>query len=247
VPPPIRRTVLLLALALLGLAAAPGLHADDAAGGNTDGDAASDARSGWAPRAGETAEALGIQGDPVVGARTYETCAVCHGSDGAGRPDGTFPIIAGQHDTVIVKQLVDMREGRRRNPVMEPHVHALIDARELADLAAYIGTLPAPANNGKGKGDGLALAEGQRLFARDCTGCHGPSAEGNAERFVPALAGQHYAYLLRQVRAIAGGRPRDAHPVMAETVAIYRDAELRAVVDYVSRLKRPARGESPAH
>ncbi|UCE86906.1 MAG: c-type cytochrome [Deltaproteobacteria bacterium] len=232
--PSSRRIVLLLALAALALAPGEASRSEAASAGSAEADAA----RGWAPESGETAQALRILGDPRAGARTYETCAVCHGEGGSGRADGTFPAIAGQHTTVILKQLVDMRAGRRRNPVMEPHVRALVDARELADVAAYIATLPPPPDNGKGMGDAEALAEGARLYARDCTGCHGARAEGDAARFVPALAGQHYAYLLRQVRAIAGTRQRDAHPVMAETVAAYRDAELRAVLDYVSRLKR---------
>jgi cytochrome c553 len=142
---------------------------------------------------------------------------------------------------VIVKQLVDIREGRRRNPVMEPHARAMVDASELADLAAYIETLPLSEDNGKG--DGKALDKGRRLYKRDCERCHGPRGEGDAARFVPVLARQHYGYLLRQTRAIAGARARDAHPVMAETVTGYRDAELRAVVDYVSRIETSPRGE----
>jgi cytochrome c553 len=188
-----------------------------------------------APDSAETAQALRIQGDPGAGSRTYETCAVCHGPEGAGRADGTFPAIAGQHEAVIIKQLVDMREGRRRNPVMDVHARDLMDARELADVAAYIATLPAPRRNGQGAGD--ALDEGRQLYLRDCSGCHGQSGGGDAASFIPSLVGQHYGYLLRQVRAIAGGRRRDAHPRMAETVASYRDADLRAVVDYISRLE----------
>ncbi len=187
------------------------------------------------PRPTKRRRPFGSQGDPEAGGRTYETCAVCHGPQGAGRADGTFPAIAGQHETVIVKQLVDMREGRRRNPVMDVHARELMDARELADVAAFVATLPAPRGNGQGAGD--ALEEGRRFYLRDCSGCHGQRGEGDAASFTPSLVGQHYGYLLRQVRAIAGGRRRDAHPRMAETVASYRDADLRAVVDYISRLE----------
>jgi cytochrome c553 len=164
----------------------------------------------------EAAQALKLVGDPVEGARSYVRCAVCHGPRGEGRSDGTFPALAGQHPSVIIKQLVDIREGRRRNPVMEPHARELIGPQE-----------------------GTALETGSRLYQRDCLACHGAAGQGDAERFVPVVAGQHYAYLLRQIRAIAGARQRGAHAAMARIVAGYRDAELQAVADYASRMGRP--------
>jgi len=185
----------------------------------------------------ETAEALRLKGDVEAGAQAYETCAVCHLPSGAGRDDGTFPNLAGQHSGVLVKQMLDVRRGRRRNPVMQPHVE-LGDLREIADVAAYIATLPR--TGGGGIGDGAALAEGQRLYTRDCAGCHGARGEGDAARLVPVLARQHYAYLLRQLRDIAGKRRRDSHPEMTAAAGLYSDAELQAVADYAGRLDPPS-------
>lgn len=186
------------------------------------------------PVAGELERSLALAGDPEAGARAYETCAVCHLPSGAGRPDGTFPVLAGQHASVIIKQIVDIREGRRRNPVAQPHLLALAGPQEIADVAAYIAALP-PVEEA-GVGDREDLDEGRRLYERDCAGCHGSRGQGDASRFVPRIAGQHYAYLLRQLRNIAGGRRRDAHPGMFDVARRYRDAELQAVADYVSRI-----------
>jgi cytochrome c553 len=182
-------------------------------------------------------EALAVPGDAEAGAVAYRSCAVCHLPDGGGRTDGTFPQLAGQHREVIVKQLVDIREGRRRNPVMAPFAEALVDAQELADVAAYIETLPlpdSPAPNG-----GPADPEGRRLYQRDCQGCHGTRGEGDPTRFVPRLAHQHERYLLRQIRAIAAGRRDNAHPEMERLVSEYSDAELQAVVRFTKRLPGP--------
>jgi cytochrome c553 len=55
------------------------------------------------------------------------------------------------------------------------------------------------------------------------------------------LAGQHEAYLLRQIRAIAGGRRDNAHPEMQRRVSRYTDAQLQAVVDFAARLPGPER------
>ena len=181
--------------------------------------------------------ALEIEGDPEAGSDTWRTCAVCHGDDGAGSTDGSFPQIAGQHRTVLVKQLVDIREGRRRNPVMEPFARHLIDAGEIADVSAHLGKLPIPHGNGVGEGDDLEA--GGQLYTRDCAGCHGDRGQGDAGRFVPVVAGQHYAYLLRQMRAIAAGRRANAHPLRVGAAVDSSDAELRATADHLSRLEWP--------
>ena len=59
----------------------------------------------------------------------------------------------------------------------------------------------------------------------------------------PVLAGQHYKYLLRQIRDIAAERRRNANPDMVKVVKNYSDEELIAVVDYMSRLSWPERQE----
>jgi cytochrome c553 len=45
---------------------------------------------------------------------------------------------------------------------------------------------------------------GASQFGRHCARCHGPQAEGDAGRGVPALAGQRFAYLVRQLANFAG-------------------------------------------
>ena len=43
--------------------------------------------------------------DADTGARLYAQCAACHGADGAGSSEGSTPRIAGQHYSVLLKQL----------------------------------------------------------------------------------------------------------------------------------------------
>jgi cytochrome c553 len=214
----------------------PGAAAAGGPGGGTGAAAAGGPGGGPGAAAAEDAlaEVLARDGSPARGKAAYATCAVCHLETGAGRSDGTFPRIAGQHERVLVKQLVDVREGRRANPVMKPHADALLDAQEIADVAAFVAALPPPSE--VGRGEGSDLARGESLYRRDCAACHGERGQGDGDSFVPMLAGQHYAYLLRQIRAIGAGRRGNAHPVMEALAARYTDAELRAVVDYAGRL-----------
>ncbi len=188
---------------------------------------------------GEKELALTLKGDVVNGEEAYEICGGCHLPSGSGRPDGTFPQLAGQHKSVVIKQIADIRAGRRDNPIMYPFAKTLTDQQELADVAAYIQTLPIPSDNGKGEGGALEL--GAKLYARDCVVCHLDHGQGDAEKFFPVLAGQHYKYLLRQINDIAEGRRRNANPDMVKVVKTYSPAELDAVVDYMSRLEWPER------
>ncbi len=74
----------------------------------------------WNAQEGEKSEALKLKGDAKRGEEAYEVCGACHLPSGAGRPDGTFPQLAGQHTTVLIKQMADIRAGLRDNPTMYP-------------------------------------------------------------------------------------------------------------------------------
>ncbi len=190
---------------------------------------------------GEKELALTLEGDIENGEEAYEICSGCHLPSGAGRPDGTFPQLAGQHPNVIIKQMADIRAGRRDNPIMYPFAISLIDQQELADVSAYIQTLPIPTDNGKGPGTNLEL--GKELYDRDCVSCHGDKGEGDAAKFYPVLAGQHYKYMLRQIHEIATKKRRNANPDMVKIVEKYTEEEQDAVVDYMSRLTWPERSK----
>lgn len=192
----------------------------------------------------ERAAALDLEGDPARGKEAYKVCAACHLDSGAGRADGTFPQLAGQHSSVIIKQVADIRAGVRANPVMHPFSTTLTDPQELADVAAYIQTLPVPADNQKGSG--TELAEGQKVYEKHCASCHGKKGEGDAAKFIPVLAGQHFAYVLRQAQDIRDGKRGNAHKDMAKVVKKLGDKELTAVADYLSRLATPAPEAAPA-
>lgn len=200
----------------------------------------------WNAQEGEKIEALHKKGDVKAGKEAYEVCGACHLPSGAGRPDGTFPQLAGQHATVIIKQIADIRAGLRDNPTMYPFAVTLSDAQELADVAAYIQTLCIPTDHGKGKGDAALLKQGADLYAKECVSCHGKNGEGDAQKFYPVLAGQHYKYLLRQVTEIRDGKRRNANPDMVKIVKKYNDQQLDAVVEYMASISMPGSMCKPA-
>jgi cytochrome c553 len=171
------------------------------------------------------------------GKNTYELCASCHEKSGWGKEDGSFPVIAGQHRSVIIKQLIDIRARNRENPTMFPFSgdDVIGGAQGLADVAAYVSQLPKTASVGKGNGE--KIGKGEILFKEKCVACHGAKGEGNADSFFPRIQGQHYAYLLRQLQWIRDGRRKNANPAMLALIKKLDDASLSAIADYISRVK----------
>lgn len=189
----------------------------------------------WNAPYAEKTSALGLQGDRARGEAAFVICQGCHRVGALGRADGSYPRLAGQHATVLIKQLTDVRSGRRGNPKMLPFAdHQALSVQDVADIAGYLQALPVPANQGQGAGDDLA--RGSKLFAADCAICHGTQGQGNAAKFYPRISGQHYRYLLREGRMIRDGQRRNANPEMIEVISRYSDDEIAAVSDYMSRL-----------
>ena len=199
----------------------------------------------WNTPYAEKRAALTLKGDVDAGREAYQAdCASCHQPTAGGNPDGSIPQLAGQHTTVVIKQLADIRAGLRENPTMYPFAMQLTDAQAMADVAAYIETLCIPRGAGQYEAPDAAkqIAYGKMLFDKDCTLCHQPSGDGVKEKFYPVLAGQHYAYLLRQLVDIRDGRRGNAHPAMVKVVAKLDDPQLVAISAYQASLASRPRG-----
>ncbi len=94
----------------------------------------------WKATAAEALEALHIDGDVEEGEEIYTVCAACHQPTGWGDPLGVFPQLAGQHTTVLIKQISDIRAKNRDNPTMYPFAMQIEGAQDIADVCAYIQT-----------------------------------------------------------------------------------------------------------
>ena len=189
------------------------------------------------------------------GIAVYEVCSACHTTEGWGSKDGTFPQLAGQRDTVIVKQLSDIRAKNRDNPTMYPF--ALPDEIKnaapevgggpyaIAVVALYISKMLMTPDNGKGP-DGLDLKKGEKLYKDNCVKCHGPTGEGNEEKFYPKIQGQHYKYIVRQFQWIRDKKRRNANPEMVEQIKNFSDEDMKNVINYVSRIPVPKERLAPS-
>ncbi len=232
---------------------------------------ASGAALAWNEGGGEQDEALKIlldlkqkmPNDPKLkekvrkdGIAVFEVCSACHTTEGWGTKDGTFPQIAGQHDTVIIKQLADIRAGNRDNPTMYPFAlpQEIKNAAPevgggpyaIAVVANYIANLPMNPDNGKAPKGEANLERGKQLFKDNCVRCHGPNGEGSEEKFYPKIQGQHYKYMLRQFEWIRDGKRRNANPDMIKQIKNFTDQDMRDVIGYVASIPVPKEKLAPS-
>ncbi|MEY2687864.1 MAG: hypothetical protein RL375_2062, partial [Pseudomonadota bacterium] len=168
----------------------------------------------WARQTAELVAVLKLKGDTAQGRDIYRHCSGCHRGGGAGVGDGTYPRLSGQHREVLLKQITDIRAGIRFNPKMEPFAarHA-VTLQEIADIASFLSdAVPDEPNS---MGDAALARRGESRYKQlGCVDCHGQRGEGHGARFYPAVAGQHYPYLLAEMQHIQTGQRGNSHPDM---------------------------------
>lgn len=184
--------------------------------------------------------------DAEHGKEDYKLCASCHGFDGAGSRLVNAPALAGQEDWYLQRQIRNFRAGIRGADSRDTHgqsmalmTKGLTSDETIADIVAYIGTLPKARPPITVSGD---KADGKNHYAT-CAACHGAKAEGNAALNAPALATLDDWYQVRQLQLFKDGS-RGAHAddvygqQMRPMAAVLADDKaMRDVVAYISSLR----------
>ncbi len=179
-------------------------------------------------------------GNGVKGKELSTTCAGCHGEQGISAMPNT-PSLAGQLPTYTYKQLQDYKTGSRADDMMAPLAAGLSD-QDMADLAIWFGSLPAPKN--KAGKESLKTAEqlvnqgdGKRTVP-SCFVCHGRNGEGE-KMDIPALAGQQADYFAATLNAYKNGtRHNDVYSRMRLISQQLSEAEIRELAQYYQQLSR---------
>lgn len=80
-------------------------------------------------------------------AKVAIVCAACHGANGVSVSD-TIPHLAGQRAGYLEAQLKALKEGTRKNPIMNA-IAAQLAPEDIANVAAYFASLPGAAGSAK--------------------------------------------------------------------------------------------------
>ena len=176
------------------------------------------------------------------GKTTFGICARCHLPEAWGNDDGTYPQLAGQHVNVLMKQLLDIRNGTRHSSLMFPFVQSRTVGgyQELSNVVAYISTLPMNPAHSKGpwQEQSKQYKQGKQSYQQYCAGCHGDNGEGNNELVYPKLQGQHFQYMSQQISRIKNS-VREVHPAMQAVVNELSLEQLEQAINYASYFAVP--------
>ena len=185
-------------------------------------------------------------GDAEAGQAKAATCVACHGVDGNSAVP-TFPKLAGLGHKYLLKQMKDIRDGRRSVALMAGQVDNMSD-QDLADIAAFYDAQPRTG----GMADPDKVALGRKVYLAGiaerqvpaCSGCHSPTGNGNGPAGYPSLGGQHAEYIAGQLKMFRKGyedptgRTNGGEAKIMRTTAFrMSDMEIEAVASYIAGLQ----------
>ena len=177
-------------------------------------------------------------GDSTV-ADTLHMCDSCHGRDGRSISQ-TFPDLAGQQKDYIVTQLQAYRDKTRADPHAQTYMWGMaarLNDPTIEAIAAYYASQTPVAGE---PGSSPEITAGKKIFTEGipsesvpaCMSCHGEKGEGNGP--IPRLAGQHQAYLARQLEAFAS--MARANEIMHENSKNLTSEQISEVTAYLATL-----------
>jgi cytochrome c553 len=175
------------------------------------------------PTPGNAAEAEAFLGAKLL------VCNTCHGGNGLPHNAAT-PIIWGQQENYLIKQLHDFHSDARTSEVMRWMSTALTQS-ELQAAATYFAKKTWPAKSA-GAASGPGGASPPAMLAV-CQACHQQNFVGGLP--APRLAGQKYEYLVDAMRAYAEGKRTNNTEMMRMMEAVSPE-ERDAIARYLSGL-----------
>src|SRR5205085_4300661 len=190
---------------------------------------------------GELASQVETSPDQIeAGKKKAQYCSGCHGADGNSVLTD-YPILAGQTTRYSYLQLKDYKSGRRKDEMMNP-VAAQLEKQYMVDLAAYYAAqrpkgprIQSGESSVPFKPDPARVAAGRSKSAEVlCTMCHLGEFSGQNE--VPRVAGQHPAYVIKQLKEFKNGTRTNDAGTMSSVAKTLSDEDIVNLAHYLASL-----------
>ena len=169
--------------------------------------------------------------DPLyqVGRKVAAVCAHCHGEGGTSTKP-SIPNLAGQNPAYLLEQMRQFADGRRRNEFMEGMIRAMNSDEKIGMVLFYAAQPVAHQTTA----NPALTAKGQAYFEKTCFRCHGAAGRGNEQ--IARIAGQQPDYLRMTLHRYREGTGERASSIMTPNTKRMSDADIEAVVAYVSSM-----------
>lgn len=174
-------------------------------------------------------------------------CMACHGKEGRATNDGSFPRIGGKPAGYLYNQLVNFREGRRKNAQMR-YMVAYMSDQNLKEFADYFAGLHPPYPSAQAPNVSPSELERARVLVTQgdparhipaCTACHGDRLTGT-QPSIPGLAGLSRGYLAWQFGSWKDGTRKAAAPdCMAQITAQLTPQDVAALTSWIALQQVP--------
>lgn len=164
-----------------------------------------------------------------LGRKAAAVCAYCHG-EGGNSVKLDVPNLAAQNPAYLLEQIHKFNDGRRKNVFMEGMTKALKDDEKVGVVLFF----SSQAVQVRPPAQPALAAQGKQYYERICFRCHGADGAGNEK--IARIAGQQPEYLRLTLQRYRSGSGERIDPLMAANTKLMTDADIQAVVAYVSSM-----------
>jgi len=158
-----------------------------------------------------------------------QLCDACHGPNGMPG-DPTMPVIWGQHQAYLIRQIGEFKSGNRINQPMLALVRDMPEP-EVAMLAEHFAQKPWPRLEQPRASEAEATRARAAIVTGQCVACHGILGRGDGLN--PRIAGQSRAYILKTLQEFKS-KARGTNPWMSKILAPLAPDDLEALAAFMA-------------
>lgn len=164
-----------------------------------------------------------------LGRKAAAVCAYCHG-EGGNSVKLDVPNLAAQNPAYLLEQIRQFSDGRRKNEFMQGMIKALKEDEKVGVVMFF----SSQAVQARPAAQPALATQGKRYYDQICVRCHGADGAGNEK--IARIAGQQPEYLKLTLQRYRSGSGERIDPLMAANTKLMTDADIQAVVAYVSSM-----------